>query len=568
MGSKPKWAFSLWRQVSGEQERIGVKSDTQKTDNLPSVDWRAELTRPRLQRFVLGFNKVRGGDGKGGNQIIDAFWQAVGQGDLSLAYQIHQDIKARRPLGARWPFANFYRRAHKALTYSVAPFSPTLDQRDIGPKTPGNETNSAAPLRIAYVLHNARPFNSGGYASRAEGVARGLAAQGAELHMITRPGFPDDTQKQDRPPAPREVIDGLTYHRMAAPKLWSRPDPVYMMDAVAPVKALLADLKPDVVLAASNFLTARPAQIAAHQLGLPFVYEVRGFWEVTFMSKKAGFRKSRSYWYKRHAEAETARASDLVFTLTNAMKAELVDRGVPSDLIQLAPNSVNPDVFEARARDDDLAVELGIPADVPVIGYIGTFADYEGLELLADACALLADEGVDFRLLMVGSEKTEAAGGLGPITRYIQKQADKSGFADKLIMPGRVAHDMTPSFYSLIDVVTLPRYRKPVTEMVSPIKPFEAMAMSKCLLVSGVAALAEIVEQGHSQDGQTGFVFEPDDKHALKAALLPLLRDPDLRAATGARARDWVTANRSWTQTTTKMLEGIRDVVSAHRKPS
>ncbi len=540
-----------------------MNSDTQINGNVPKVDWRAELARPRLQRFVLGFDKALARDGKDANQIMDEFWRAVGRGDLSRAYGLYREIDVARPWGARMPFANFYRRARKALTYSFAPFESGLHQRDAG-LAARDLSDDTRPLRIAYVLHNARPFNSGGYASRAEGVARGLAALGAELHIVTRPGFPDDTQKQDSPPAPHEVIDGLNYHRMAAPALWSRPDPVYMMDAVAPIKALLSELKPDVVLAASNYLTARPAQIAAYQLGLPFVYEVRGFWEVTFMSKKAGYRKSRSYWYKRHAEAQTARASDLVFTLTNAMKAELVERDVPSDLIRLAPNSVNPDVFEARARDDDLAHKLGIPSGVPVIGYIGTFADYEGLELLADACALLADEGVDFRLLMVGSEKTEAAGGLGPITRYVQKQADKSGFTDKLIMPGRVPHDMTPSYYSLIDVVTLPRYRKPVTEMVSPIKPFEAMAMSKCLLVSGVAALAEIVEQGQSEDGQTGFVFEPDDKHALKDALKPLLRDPELRAATGARAREWVTANRSWSLTTRNMLSGINEVVAAH----
>lgn len=526
-----------------------IRSERQADRRIPSPDWQAELSRPYLQRLALRSGTTDH------NKTMDAFWQALGRGDLTEAHDLYQRVRADRPFGARWPFANFYRRARKALTYSLAPFAPDLDTPDPEPLTPDNPR-----LRIAYVLHNARPFNSGGYATRAEGVARGLHALGAQVDMITRPGFPFDAAPPETPPDAVETIEGLRYFRMDTPRLWTRPDPVYMMDAVAPLKALFRKIRPDVVMAASNYLTARPAQIAAHQLGLPFVYEVRGFWEVTFLSRKRGLRKTRSYWYKRHAETETARASAAVLTLTNAMKTELVTRGVPADLISLAPNSVDPDVFGTRPRDAALAAELQIPDTVPVIGYIGTFAAYEGLELLADACALLAAEGVDFRLLLVGSEKTAATGGAGPITRYVARRAARAGFADKLIMPGRVPHDMTPAYYSLIDVVCLPRYRKPVTEMVSPMKPFEAMAMGKCLLVSGVAALAEIVEPG-----RTGFVFAPDDKTALKTALLPLLQDPQLRAETGARAREWVRAHRSWEKTAATMLATLDRVVAAHR---
>lgn len=483
------------------------------------------------------------------NAIVDGFWLYIALRDVENAAQLRKFLNLNAPASLRKFKERFMRTSAEALTFSDAPFLFYHEESDN--KLPEDTSKS---LKIAYLLHNSQPLSTGGYAIRAEGVARGLIAQGAEVYAITRPGFPKDTVATDVKIPERETVDGLSYFRLPRPVRHEITDTQYILEAVEPIEKLLRELQPNLVMAASNYLTARPAQIAARRLGLPFVYEVRGFWEITGVSRKTGFQDSQTYKYLRYAETETARRSDLVFTLTYGMKKELMERGVPAELIRLAPNSVDPLKFRTDPRDIELAERWEIPSGTPVIGYIGSFASYEGLELLADACSLLNEEGVDFRLLLVGSEDV-SGDNLGPIASYIRKTARENGFEDKLIMPGRVPFSEVPSYYSLVDVVTLPRRREMVTEIVSPIKPFEAMAMAKCLLVSNVGALAEIV-----QDGETGVIFEDGSADALKDSLWPLLHTPELRRKIGEQAKEWVTKNRSWQKTTREMYEQLERV--------
>ena len=187
------------------------------------------------------------------------------------------------------------------------------------------------------------------------------------------------------------------------------------------------------------------------------------------------------------------------------MRDELVRRGVDPATITLLPNSCDPERFTPRGRDAALAARLGIPASVPVIGYIGTFVQYEGLEDLVAACAMLHGRGRDFRLMLIGNENVSGTE-KGPITAEIERIAAEAGLSDRLIMPGRVPHEEVAAYYSLIDIAPFPRKPQPVTEMVSPMKPLEALAMEKAVVVSSVAALTEMIA-----DEETGLVFAKGD---------------------------------------------------------
>ena len=221
-----------------------------------------------------------------------------------------------------------------------------------------------------------------------------------------------------------------------------------MLAAADALEAELRRLRPEWVIAASNYMTALPALIAARRLGLPFLYEVRGFWEVTRQSREPGFERSADFRIQELLEAEVARRADHVFTLTGPMRDELVRRGVDPATITLLPNSCDPERFTPRARDAALAARLGIPASVPVIGYIGTFVQYEGLEDLVAACAMLRARGRDFRLMLIGNENASGTE-KGPITAEIERIAAEAGLADRLIMPGRVPHEEVAAYYSL-----------------------------------------------------------------------------------------------------------------------
>ena len=153
-------------------------------------------------------------------------------------------------------------------------------------------------------------------------------------------------------------------------------------------------------------------------------------------------------------EAELANRAEHVFTLTRATRDELLERGVTVP-ITLLPNSCDADRFKPRARDMELAQRLGIAPETLVIGYVGSFFQYEGLDDLTKACVLLAERGMDFQLLLVGQENGSGSAGT-PVTTEIAQIAEMGGLKDRLIMPGHVPYGEIENYYSLIDLSTLP----------------------------------------------------------------------------------------------------------------
>lgn len=406
---------------------------------------------------------------------------------------------------------------------------------------------------IAYILHNSLPYASGGYATRGHGLAVALKQQGYIVEVINRPGFPLDTKSdlKESDILTPDIIEGVKYSRIPCPRRDKLATYEYLVQASEALYQSFLDVRPEMVIAASNHLTAIPAMIAARKLKIPFYYEVRGFWEVTRISREPEFEATE--WYKLLCEFEalTAKEADHVFTLTTPMLEELVKRGVNKEKITLLPNSCNPENFIPRDRDLSLAQKLNIPNHVPVIGYIGTFVQYEGLDHLAEACGLLKQKGIEFRLLIVGNENT-AGTDRGPITQSILGVAQKYELNDWLIMPGRIPHDEVESYYSLIDIAPFPRKPQPVTEMVSPMKPLEAAAMKKAIIASSVKALVDMID-----DGRTGMIFEKGNIEDFAAKLELLLQDKELRVKLGDNARAWVENERTWKITTNRLIKII-----------
>ena len=232
-------------------------------------------------------------------------------------------------------------------------------------------------------------------------------------------------------------------------------------------------------------------------------------------------------------ETQAATEADAVVAITHALKDELVRRGVPGDRITVIPNHVDVERFTPQPRDRALEQLLGLEGQ-RVIGFIGSITQYEGLDDFLHAACIVIDRGVDLRLLIVGD-----GSGLSRL-KYLVSELE---LENEVILTGRVPFGEVQRYYSLIDVAAFPRKPQPVTEMVSPLKHLEAMAMEKTVLVSSVAALAEAVV-----DGETGVVFEKGNIDDLADQLERLVRDPALTERLGQNARRWVAANRSWAQ--------------------
>lgn len=399
------------------------------------------------------------------------------------------------------------------------------------------------PGRLLYLLNYSLPQVSNGYATRAQGMALGMKQCGIDVFCLSRPGFPLDL-KPAKPFVPSDIIGGVEYLHDPEPILLGTSNlSTYLQGAADVVEKRLREIKPQAVMAASNYNNALPGLIAARRLGIPFWYEVRGFWEITRLSREPEIEHTFNYHLQRAFETLVACNSDRVFTLTQPMREELVARGVAEDRIALVPNSCDPSRFTPRPYDHALADSLGLPQGVPVIGYVGSFAPYEGLEDLALACGELRRQGHVFRLLLVGGE-TGSSSEKGPVTQEIERIAQESGMSDWLIMTGRVPHDAVEAHYSLIDIAPFPRRSQLVTEMVSPLKPLEAMAMGKAVTVSSLRALNEMV-----QHDETGLIFEKGNIDSFAQVLGRLLTDPALRQRLGVAGRDWVMKQRTWSRT-------------------
>jgi glycosyltransferase involved in cell wall biosynthesis len=265
------------------------------------------------------------------------------------------------------------------------------------------------------------------------------------------------------------------------------------------------------------------------------VYEVRGFWEDTWLSRHPdGARLAASELYQRNRAVETRcmLAADLVVTLGEAMREEIEARGVPAEKILIVPNAVSEDFLEPLPDAGNLRADLGIHQDDYVVGEVTSLVKHEGIGTLLEATAILLARGVPARALIVGD---------GPERAALQRQAAGAGLARAAVFTGRVPVAKVRQFHALLDVFVIPRTPDRVCQLVTPLKPVEAMASGLCVVTSEVKALTEIVKHE-----VTGMQTVPQDPVSLADCLERLIYSPDIRRKLGDNAREWVARDRTW----------------------
>ncbi|KLI64609.1 TIGR04063 family PEP-CTERM/XrtA system glycosyltransferase [Aurantiacibacter marinus] len=380
--------------------------------------------------------------------------------------------------------------------------------------------------RILHVLDHSLPLHSG-YTFRTRAILTAQQALGLEVRGIT------GLRHGAGGPAV-ETVDGFTFHRTpgaasgpAGLKEWREIGA--LADAIV---ALAQEWRPDVLHAHSPALDGLAAVRAGKKLGIPVVYEIRAFWEDAAVGNLTTQEGSVKYRLTRQLENMAVAGADAVMTICQGLKDDLVSRGVAESKIGIMPNGVDLTMFgKPAARDAALAQELGM-GDGPVIGFIGSFYDYEGLDDLIAAMPMLVERHPGARLLMVGG---------GPMGDALKTQAEASPVADAIRFTGRVPHSEVERYYALTDVMAYPRKKSRLTDLVTPLKPLEAMAQMKLVAASDVGGHRELMTHG-----DTGVLFTPDDPAACAAALADLI---DRRSEWGvirARGRAHVQNNHDW----------------------
>jgi PEP-CTERM/exosortase A-associated glycosyltransferase len=384
-------------------------------------------------------------------------------------------------------------------------------------------------LRILHVLDHSIPLHSG-YTFRTLSILREQRRLGWATEHLT-------SAKHTAGFATEEDIEGWHFFRTPgaagnASHIPGMTEFNLMRDLESRLEAVAEQVRPNIIHAHSPVLNALPALRVGKRLGIPVVYEVRAFWEDAAVDHGTTTEGSLRYRLTRLLETRALRRASHVFTICEGLRKDIVARGIAPDKVTVIPNAVDIESFELGGRADAaLQSQLGLQG-CAVVGFIGSFYAYEGLDLLLDALPLLLRQRPEVRLLLVGG---------GPQDAALKAQAQRLGIADKIVFTGRVAHDQVARYYNLIDVLAYPRHSMRLTELVTPLKPLEAMAQGRLLVASDVGGHRELIEHA-----KTGWLFTAGNSQALAQAVLDLMDRrsewPQMREA----GRRFVEGERHW----------------------
>jgi PEP-CTERM/exosortase A-associated glycosyltransferase len=392
-------------------------------------------------------------------------------------------------------------------------------------------------VRILHILDHSAPLHSG-YAFRTLALLREQRALGWDTVHLTTPRQGDGNDEGE------EQAAGFTFHRT---RLGSRQRLAGFREAqevratAARIEQLVQRFEPDVLHAHSPVLNALPALWVGRRHRIPVVYEVRASWEDAAVDHGTTSEGSVRYRLSRASETFALRRADHITTICEGLKQEIAGRGIDGRRITVVPNAVDITAFRpGRRRDSALARRLGLQG-ATVLGFAGSFYGYEGLDLLLDAARILRQRFPALKVLLVGGGPQEAA---------LRAQAARIGLEGHVLFAGRIPHEQVAAHYDLIDVLVYPRRSMRLTELVTPLKPLEAMAQARMLVASDVGGHRELI-----RDGETGHLFAAGQIESLVAVLQRLLRSPDSWERVRVQARRFVESQRTWTASAARYAE-------------
>lgn len=399
-------------------------------------------------------------------------------------------------------------------------------------------------MRILHILDHSLPLHSG-YTFRTAAILREQRALSWETFHLTTP-------KQGFSAVEVEEADGLRFYRTPAPAGTGLL--AQMRLTARRIDQLVDQLQPDLIHAHSPVLNALPAEWVARRRRLPVVYEMRASWEDAAVDHGTTTEGSLRYRVSRALESFALRHADQVTTICEGLRGDIQVRGIPADKITVIPNAVDANAFQFGAEPDaTLRSELGLDG-CTVLGFAGSFYGYEGLDRLVAATARLAARDPSIRLLLVGGGVQEA---------NLRRQTADLGIADRVIFTGRVPHSRVQKYYELIDVLAYPRLPIRLTELVTPLKPLEAMAQGRMFVASDVGGHRELVRHG-----ETGFLCQAGSAEALADAIADVLAHRERWPAIRRQARDFVERERTWANSVARYREVYRRALASRGRES
>ncbi len=388
---------------------------------------------------------------------------------------------------------------------------------------------------VLYVVHMRAPIINNGYTRRTSLIIEMLHMQKYNIIGVTRLAFPNEFAKyRYRKILINELVDDTNFYTL--------PDPLGGLNRRAVSKYInayanrLVDIakkeRAEIIHSSSNYLNGLASIIASRKLGIPCIYEVRGLWYLTKMTTNNKYSESIKYAMEEKMELQAVKEADKVIVISESLKKYFIDRGIEQDKINFVPNAVNTNMFDPEKEITSLPTKIKFPKNTIVIGYIGSFVEYEGLDILVHAVNKLKQRGyTNFRVLLVGT---------GNIAEHIKKLVNDYKITELFYFIGQISPQDVLNYYFQIDIAPFPRKKYLITELVPPLKIMEAMAMECAVIYSNLAALKE-----NCINEETGMEVEANNIDMLADVLEYLFKNPEKAKIMGKQARQWVIDNRS-----------------------
>ncbi|MEA3502864.1 MAG: glycosyltransferase family 4 protein, partial [Actinomycetota bacterium] len=404
---------------------------------------------------------------------------------------------------------------------------------------------------ILHILKESLPFYERGYTIRSHSTLRAQQLAGYKPVVVTSLGFPRQQGFEGFPL--EETIDGIGHHRLDLGPLYnptSVPYDLRLSDDAFLTARLAHDIAPTAIQVGSGYRgyeTALVGLSVARNIGVPLVYEIRSFLEQTWTGEVE--RSESGEYYRRRYEQEVRCLTDAdhVVTIAEAMKEEIVARGIDADKISVAPNVVDTERFAPREKPEELIERYGLGAR-PVLGYISNLGWREGIQHLVEAVHILRSEGHDVCGLVVGE---------GPEMKMLEALVAEHGLESDFVLTGHVPNEQIEDHYALIDLFVVPRVNDRAARLVTPLKPLEAMSMGKPVIAADLPALRELV-----LPGERGFVFETENSQSLADVALQALTDTESTQRLALAGQKWVREDRTIAANSERYRQILESVLS------
>lgn len=378
-----------------------------------------------------------------------------------------------------------------------------LEELHATPPVPSPRKTHSGDLRVLYLVTNSLPFTVSGYTQRTHAVGRALRARGVLIDAMTRLAYPLVVGKWVR--GITQEIDGVSYHRLLPSSYPTTPCQRHAK-SVEMISEWVRNHDISIIHTTTNVPNAIVASRVAQRCGIPWIYEVRGELERTWLTrlpKELQQEAETSEFYQLARAQETAYvcAADAVVALSEISRQQLITRGVLAEKIHVVPNAVDESFLTMSFDQQALREELGLPVDKIIVGSVTSVVDYEGLDVLIESMLELPDNYV---ALIVGD---------GTARPGLEQLAESLGVADRVLFVGRQPSADIAKWYAVLDVFVVPRHDTLVCRTVTPMKALSAQALGVPVVASDLPALREVT-------GGVETYVPPGDAVALAAAIL------------------------------------------------